>query len=65
MYTIPMLIKTIFLYNNPYYTHHNNYKVKHYNTIETNYYTANIKLLSRLNIDYDRYKLSTFIQNNK
>jgi hypothetical protein len=64
MYTITMLIQNLFLYNNPNYIHHNNYKVKTYNTIETNKYNPNFKLLSRININYDRYKLSTFIKNN-
>jgi len=59
----------VFTYHNPNYTYPNNYKVKYYyinkTNNETNKYNSNFKLLSRHNIDYDRYKLFTFINNNQ
>ena len=64
MYYITTLIRHIIFNHNPNYTYSNNYKVKQYNTIETNKYNSNFIILSGINIDYDRYKLSTFIENN-
>jgi len=65
MFTITTIIRQLFyIYHNPNHKYTNNYKVKQYNTIETNKYNSNFIILSGINIDYDRYKLSTFIKNN-
>ena len=80
MSTITTIVKQLFyMYSNPNYTYPNNYKVKKYytnnktnnktniktnnNTI-SNLYVAHKQLLIS-NIDYDRYKLFTFINNNQ
>ena len=59
------------MYSNPNYTYPNNYKVKKYytnnktnNETISNLYVAH-KQLPIINIDYNRYKLFTFINNNQ
>ena len=65
MFTITTITRQLFyIYSNPNHKTTNNYKVKQYNTIETNKYNSNFIILSGINIDYDKYKLSTFIKNN-
>ena len=73
MFTITTIIRQLFyMYSNPNHKYTNNYKVKQYynnnenndeNNMISNSY-LNYKPLTINNIDYDRYKLSTFIKNN-
>ena len=46
------------MYHNSTYIYSNHYKVNYYYTNETN---TKCKLPCSININYDRYKLSTFI----
>jgi hypothetical protein len=73
MFTITTITRQLFyIYSNPNHKTTNNYKVKQYynnneNNVENNMISnsyLNYKQLTINNIDYYRYKLSTFIKNN-
>ena len=76
MSTITTIVKQLFyIYSNPNYTYPNNYKVKKYYTNNKTNNKTNNETISNLyvahkplpisNIDYNRYKLFTFINNNQ